>query len=338
MSHDLPIDHATLRTLLQRDYGITARSLAYRAAEWSVGGFSITTEDGHRSYLKVQDAHPWTFAASSRDFYLPLIRELHRRAILRHISYPLPTQDGRLWTTHGPYALVLFNAIEGVTVGHQGMSDAVVSELAGLIGRLHTCAVHRRLSHPLIETFAVTFRDVLLSAISTDAGTGSGSDALREALRPRPEEIRAGLERLAALKRRLQQASPQMVVCHTDLHGDNLMRGSDGQLYILDWDNALVAPREHDLFFFAGDERFAQVFAPAYEAVAGPIRMSSDALRYYTYRRGLEDIADYVVRIARGDGDDDRDRRDLADVLKILDDLQEVEATVAAIEARGPAR
>jgi len=218
------------------------------------------------------------------------------------------------------------------------MSDAVVSELAGLIGRLHASAVHRRLSHPLIETFDVTFRDVLLSAVGGDNGAGFRSAALQGALQPRAGELRAGLDRLAALKRKLHQEPPQMVVCHTDLHGDNLMRGSDGQLYILDWDNALVAPREHDLFFFTSDERFSQVFAPAYEAVVGSVRMSSDALRYYAYRRGLEDIADYVVRIARGDGDDDRDRRDLADMLKILDELQEVEATVDTIEARDLAR
>jgi thiamine kinase-like enzyme len=45
-------------------------------------------------------------------------------------------------------------------------------------------------------------------------------------------------------------------VCHTDLHGENLMVDDRGNLYILDWETAMIAPPEHDLFFFAGYDSF----------------------------------------------------------------------------------
>ena len=338
MSHQPSIDDRMLRDLLLCHYGIDVRSFTYRVAEWSVGGFTITAGDGERFYLKVQEAHPSTFAASAHDFYLPLTLELHQNGTLPHIAYPIPTLDGRLWVASGPYALVLCNFIDGVTVGHSGMTGAVLARLADLVGRLHTSTAHLAVSDPLYESFDITFSETLLSAAKPADDKNVCLCALSQALQPRTAEILGYFDRLNSLQRKLRHQRREMVVCHTDLHGENLMHGCDGNLYIVDWDNAMIAPREHDLFFFAGDERFGRLFLPAYEAVTGPVLMDSDVLRFYYYRRGLEDIADYVVRIQRGDGGSARDRADLVDLLTCLDGLTPVEETVARIAAAGAPR
>ncbi len=135
MESQPPISVAELRDLLRQEYGINVRTTDYRAAEWSVGGYVIGTPDGARYYLKVQDRVPWTFAATSRDFYLPLTRELHQRGILPHIAYPIPTRTGRLWVSFKTYAVILTNYIDGVTLGDEGMTDAVPAEVGDLLGQ-----------------------------------------------------------------------------------------------------------------------------------------------------------------------------------------------------------
>ena len=42
------------------------------------------------------------------------------------------------------------------------------------------------------------------------------------------------------------------VLCHGDIHEDNVMLSREGELFIIDWDNAIRAPRERDLMFFHG--------------------------------------------------------------------------------------
>jgi spectinomycin phosphotransferase len=338
MTQHPPIDHDTLRALLLRDYGLNVRSSDYRPADWSIGGFTISTETHERYYLKVQEITPWTFAASSRDFYLPLTLELQRSGALPHVACPIPAHDGRLWTAHDRYALILQNYIDGTMVGHAGMTDEVVAEVAALIGRLHTSSVHSRLRHLSVEAFDLPFHATLITAAAAASTEADDARELDVALQAQAMEIRGYLDRLEGLQRKLRQARPGMVVCHTDLHGENLMVDREGNLYIVDWDNAMVAPREHDLMFFAGDERFERVFVPAYQSEAGTLRVDSDLLRFYYYRRGLEDVTDYIVRIRREDGDAARDRGDLADLLEILNELACVETTVVGLEAAGLSR
>ena len=48
-------------------------------------------------------------------------------------------------------------------------------------------------------------------------------------------------------------------------------------------------------------------------------------LAFYYHRRGLEDIADFLVCIANGDGNPQRDQEDLEELLEILDGLAQLD-------------
>jgi len=50
------------------------------------------------------------------------------------------------------------------------------------------------------------------------------------------------------------------VLCHTDIGGGKLLVDDDGWLILLDWDDATVAPPEHDLHC-ALDTDFARLLA-----------------------------------------------------------------------------
>ena len=124
-------------------------------------------------------------------------------------------------------------------------------------------------------------------------------------------------------------------MCHTDLHGWNLMMDGQGTLHIIDWEGAMIAPPEHDLFFFAGYDYFWDLFLRNYEREFGPVSLDSNVFGFYYYRRNLEDLVDYVVRILYHNADDEQDREDLGEVADYcIAGWSDLEPTINRIEAK----
>jgi hypothetical protein len=161
-----------------------------------------------------------------------------------------------------------------------------------------------------------------------------GKQLLRQTFLPHTEEVLTALQYLQTLQERVRTIHKPKVICHTDLHGGNLMTDHQGNLYILDWENAMIAPPEHDLFFFAGVKKFWDVFWPGYSGQYEAASIDCDILIFYFYRRVLEDIAGFVLRILQGDGSEERDREDIGWLKGNFEELGQIESTVVEIQKR----
>jgi hypothetical protein len=96
----------------------------------------------------------------------------------------------------------------------------------------------------------------------------------------------------------------------------------------------MIAPPEHDLFFFAGSDSFWEVFLPAYEQQYGPADLESELLGFYFYRRGLEDLTEWMVRILDGGRSEERDQADLEEIAGCLAGFAHVELTCERIREK----
>jgi spectinomycin phosphotransferase len=105
-------------------------------------------------------------------------------------------------------------------------------------------------------------------------------------------------ERLAAT---LRANTQPFVVCHTDVHANNLLIDDSGRLFIVDWDEPIYALKERDLMFIGGAQRFAgyeaseehALFYRGYgETVVDPV-----ALAYHRYERIVQDIMAYCDQL-----------------------------------------
>jgi hypothetical protein len=106
-------------------------------------------------------------------------------------------------------------------------------------------------------------------------------------------------------------------------------------LYLLDWEGALLAPPEHDLFFFAWDDRFWEIVLPRYERAFQPVCLDGATFGFYFYRRNLEDLAEWVRRILYEGNGEAQDRADLQGIAEdCISGWPYLEKTIAGIEAK----
>jgi spectinomycin phosphotransferase len=117
--------------------------------------------------------------------------------------------------------------------------------------------------------------------------------------RTKHDEIERIVERAEQLAL-LQNGAIALAVCHSDLHGRNILVDRDGELTIVDWDEPILAPKERDLMFIGGgvggiwnNDQEASWFYQGY----GPTELDLAALSYYRYERIVADIAECSERI-----------------------------------------
>ncbi len=338
MKSDSGINRSLICEILRQEYALPVERLHFLPTGWVAYCYVVFCANGERYFLKLislQGMKP--YAASSPDFYLPLTEELHARQILPHIAYPIPTHRGALSATFAGGQLILFNYIPGREVGFGALSDDILQQVGGLVGVLHHSIAHLRPAHPLQERFALDFEaDLLhnLDLLRAASRQKPGIQKLQDLLLPRRGEILQHLRHLKELQARCLALNKPMVICHTDLHGGNFIVDAQGQIHILDWEGALIAPPERDLLSFASDERFWRIFLPVYEQEAGRAWLESAVFGFYAYHRNLEDLTDWVVRVLRYNTDEAQDAEDLNGIQQdCLAGWPYLEETISAIQA-----
>ena len=108
------------------------------------------------------------------------------------------------------------------------------------------------------------------------------------------------LKRADELAEQLIQQGGETVLCHTDAHPGNYLIADSGELYLVDWDNPIFAPKERDLMFFGsgmtGNPPGGQAEGWFYRGY-GPVEIDQNALTYYRYERIIQDIAEFCKQI-----------------------------------------
>jgi hypothetical protein len=178
-------------------------------------------------------------------------------------------------------------------------SPALWDELARAIAAIHRATPALADVLPPRDTFAIPLEVELLQGLEAIERIGPrdrlGLLALRELVLPRRDEILAQLARLQRLQGTVRRLSSPFVLCHTDIGGDNLLVDDQGRLSVLDWDEAVVASPEYDLYECPRQDfaRFLTVYATA--GGAGPLHL--DHFAFALLRRYVGDMAVRLLSI-----------------------------------------
>ncbi len=340
MTIEPSIGTKNLIEILQKEYGITIAQFSYLQRGWGGDCYLIECATREHLFLKIHnETTSFDTAASSRSFYLPLMYQLHAKGILQNIPHPIPTLKGELSLSVSSFELVITNFIEGHVIGFGVLPANILAKLAEQVGILHRSRTLLSFNHPFIERFEIIPDDDFLNLFDMlndlTIENRAGQLQLGGVLLPQKNTIYYGLDNLKAAQDYARNAHAPKVICHTDLHGANLMTDNKDTLYILDWENAMIAPMEHDMIFFAGESNFWEVFWPHYTSRFGDAKIDCELLRFYFYRRSLEDIIGIALRILKGDDNEDRDQSDLSDLVECLAGLESIEETIFNVRRVG---
>jgi hypothetical protein len=315
------VDDQILTKLICQAYGLPVEHLTYLKQAWVAHCYAVDCAGDRQFFLKHYERERQArFYARDLEFYLSLCDQLAQKQLLPTVARPVPTLHKQFSLSFDGHLLILFEWIEGQTVGFGRLSEEVLIKAATAVGRLHKSTPQIEWPNPPRETFDLPFQEALLNNLDVLEGIASadsiGKQGLRDLLLPRKDEVRRLVTRLGELQARVRGTYHAMVICHTDLHGGNMILDDRGMLHLLDWEGATFAPPEHDLIFFEWDERFKSLFLPHYERAFRPTRLDREMLGFYYYRRNLEDLAEWVTRILYEDNGDEQDREDLEGIVE----------------------
>ncbi len=296
------ISEETLLVSLQQEYAISGASIDFLpiGADPDAAVYRAVAADGAPYFVKLR-----TGAFSEITVTLPGF--LHDQG-LRQVIAPLVTRTGRRWASLGAGALIVYPFVAGRDGYATDLTPAHWAEFGAALRRLHTLALPQALRAQLPrEAFSTRWRDAVHGFLDRAAARFDDPVAAETAafLRANRTAIETLVEHAAQLAAALCAQTPEFVLCHTDAHAGNLLLGADGDLYIVDWDNPLLAPKERDLMFPGGAQGFRghspaeeeRLFACGY----GPAEIDRRALAYYRCERIIEDIAVYCEQLLMSD-------------------------------------
>jgi spectinomycin phosphotransferase len=149
----------------------------------------------------------------------------------------------------------------------------------------------------------------LIQQFQATIGDRAGNDPFERELvafwQARYHAIGTIIERTGQFGRRLQLKPAEAVLCHADIHTGNLLIDAQGQLFIVDWDQPILAPKECDLMLvtmggFAPEVRIETLFFQGY----GATEIDPLVMAYYRYARVMEDLAAFAERVFSVDASD----------------------------------
>jgi spectinomycin phosphotransferase len=280
---------------LRDNFGIQVAGLVFLPVgedsdSWAYG---VEASDGTAYFLKVR-------AGVGRVPGAVVPEYLHRRGV-PHVLAPLVTGTDAPSFRVDAFTLMLYPMIDGAAGAEVGLSPRQWRELGAVVRRFHTTPLPAALTQLLgREAFRPTRRDLIddLDALVTAGRPGDPvARRLTASWRTRRALIGGLVEQADVMGRQLRQASFPLVLCHADLHTWNVLVDAEQRLWVVDWDEAILAPKERDLMFVVGgivhdlvtpgdNESFFQGY--------GEATVDQRLLAYYRHAWAVQDIAAFA--------------------------------------------
>ena len=281
---------------LQDEYGIRADKLNFRpSGDLNAVAYHVLIEDAATYFLKLRKGFDEIAVT------VPLFLKSQG---IEAVIVPCKTKAERHWVDFGDYKIILYPFVEGRDGFEIELSDEHRQILGAELKRIHTTKIPPELKRLIPqETYSPRWREIVRSfqlQVENNFFNDSIVAKLAEFIKSKQEEITQLIERAEELSLELKSQPLEFLLCHTDIHGRNILIGEDNKLYIVDWDNPILAPKERDLMFIGGgideiwkSEREEAVFYEGYSKT----EVNLSALAYYRYERIIQDIADYGEQV-----------------------------------------
>jgi spectinomycin phosphotransferase len=231
---------------------------------------------------------------------LPVQRELHALGV-RWINVPVPGLSGALSVRLADKLLIVFEFIDAEWT-REPPFEAYVDLLASVhLARLSSAVGPETFEHawlPDLRRRVAAFRE----GFSEDPSLRAVEDAVRRLAL----EIEADLVRFERLTTVVAARTDRArVLTHSDAAWNTLVDGA-GHVYLVDWDDLLLAPAERDTWFHLTSLEDRARFLPLYRRHVPGYEVDESFYAYYLMRRYLEDLEGILDWISAADATPER--------------------------------
>lgn len=247
---------------------------------------------------------------------------LHKNGC-EHVISPLKMKNGAYWGKSQESAIqestiIVYPHINGRNAVDVKLTPHQWSQIGVFLKDLHTISLPQLENYDIPkETFSDQWHEQVLSFMAELDETQHHDDITRQTaifLKSKHAVISELTERTKNLQKTLKNQPFDPVLCHSDLHGWNVMI-DDHDLYIMDWDTIILAPKERDLMFIGGGiwdsghthDMEQRYFYDGY----GPTNVNKDLILYYRFSRILQDLSEYYDHIFKSSDNNDQKHQSL---------------------------
>jgi len=219
---------------------------------------------------------------------------------------PLRTRDGALIAARSGQQLSVAPWVGQRRALDGGMDQAQWRGLGRLLAQVHTTDAHEPVLAVLPSEGPDPGRLVERArAMPERLAQCSVDEVLLQELRDlwgaNRARVLAVSDRAESLATSPAWATTRPVVCHADPHAGNIVLGPDGEVWLLDWDDAVLAPREADLMFALGGVlAFAPITADEQRAFFegyGATDWDTDLMGYFQCVRAIDDLLSWSEEV-----------------------------------------
>lgn len=282
---------------LQTEYSLHVSSVTFLPLGADMGSvvYRVVTKDGTAYFLKLRKG--FNEIVVTVPFFL-------KSQGIEEIIAPFETRSNQGWADLGEYKMILYPFIEGKNGFEMEMSDSNKQTFGAALKAIHSVQLPPEIKIQIPqETYSPKYREQVKEfqrQVENTTYSDLYAAKLAKFIKSKRTEIDCLIKRTEELASELQTQSYELVLCHTDIHGGNLLITDNNQFYIVDWDAPLLAPKERDLMFIGGgvddiwkSKRDEAIFYEGY----GKKDIDFKVMAYFRYERVIEDLAAYAEQL-----------------------------------------
>lgn len=302
------IEAPKLIACLITEYGLPIIELNFLplGADFNTAVYRAKDRDGIAYFVKLRRK---VFEPISVD----VPKFLHDQGLTEIIS-PIKSLAGTLSVKFHMFDAIIYPFVDGKSAWEVPLSESQWHIFGKALRKIHNTNLPNTLANRMRhENYNPRFRQKMRkfqSQIEQNTFIEASAKTLARLLMEQKSVINHIVQRAEYLAAILKAQSPELVLCHSDIHMGNLL-SDDEKLYIVDWDQPILAPKERDLMFIGGGVGGTQ-HPPEQEeawfyAGYGQPKVNPIALAYYRYERIVHDLTEYCEQLLLSDeGGEDR--------------------------------
>lgn len=287
-----PISNKQIIDCLSSNYGIEVTTLTFLplGADMNASVYKAEVRNQSSYFVKLKRGH-------GHDISTFIISLLHDAGI-QQVILPITTKSGHATQQLDNFTLIVYPFVEGRDGFCSDLADDQWVMLGKVMRQVHEINLPSHVQLMIRrEEYSPKWREAVRSLYVHIESEPSGDEIalkLVAFIRKHMASIHRLVDQAEQLSKKIKDQSHKFVLCHSDIHGGNVLIDGKDTFYIVDWDEPMMAPKERDLMFIGGG--VANVWNKSHEEALfykgyGETEINMSLLAYYRHERIVEDIA-----------------------------------------------